>query len=299
MDLSVLQIFVEVVRRGSFAAVARDRNLDPSSISRAVASLEAELGSGLLQRTTRKLSLTAAGAAYFERIEPLLAEIQQANNVAADLAGQPQGVLRVTASTSFGQQCIVPLLPAFQARYPQLTVDLLLADAVVDLVTERVDLAIRLGLRPDSGPLVRQLRKTCYLICGSPGYLEACKPLEKPKDIECHNCLLFPLPGFRSRWQFRDGDGSTDEVAVRGRTIISNAISLRQCAIAGMGLALLADWLVEDDLKTGSLRQVLPDFEVTATDFSTAVWLVYPPQTYIPGKVRVFVEFLQISLGRV
>ncbi|MBW4443375.1 MAG: LysR family transcriptional regulator [Plectolyngbya sp. WJT66-NPBG17] len=132
MDLSVLQTFVEVVRQGSFAAVARDRQLDPSSISRAIAGLEEELGIRLFQRTTRQLSLTEAGSAYFERIEPLTEEMHQAIAIATDVSGQPKGTLRVTASISFGLKCIVPLLPKFASLYPDLTIDLLLNDVVGD-----------------------------------------------------------------------------------------------------------------------------------------------------------------------
>ncbi len=294
MDVSALQIYVEVVRQGSFAAVARTRNVDPSSISRAVAALETELGIRLLQRTTRKLALTEAGAQYFERLAPLLEELQQASDIATDISGQPKGTLRVTTSTSFGQQWVVPLLPEFQATYPHLTLDLLLTDTVVDFFAERIDLAIRLGLMRDSELIAERLRKTRYLVCASPSYLRQSETsLEHPGDIERHNCLLFPLAGFRSRWQFRNKTGDTCAVDVRGRTLISNASSLRQCAIAGMGLALLADWLVERDLHSGILVEVFPEFEVTATDFNTAVWLVYPSRAYIPRKVRVFVEFLR------
>ncbi|MEO0377829.1 MAG: LysR family transcriptional regulator, partial [Cyanobacteria bacterium P01_A01_bin.17] len=129
MDISVLRLFVEVMKQGSFAAVARDRNVDPSSVSRAISGLESELGVRLFQRTTRQLSSTEAGTTYFERMEPLLEELQQAIDVTTDVSRQPKGTLRVTASVSFGQHCIVPLLPKFQARYSDLTVDLLLTDA--------------------------------------------------------------------------------------------------------------------------------------------------------------------------
>lgn len=293
----MLQLFVDVMRQGSFAAVARDRNLDPSSVSRAIAGLEAELGIRLFQRTTRQLSPTEAGAAYFERIEPLVEEIQQAIAIATDISGQPKGTLRITTSTSFGKKCIVPLLPAFQAKYPDLAVDLLLTDAVVDLFAERIDIAIRLGLLSDSTLIAQQLMQTHYAVCASPQYLEHCEPLKKPSDLEHHNCLLFPLEGFRSRWIFRDRNGNQSEVLVQGRTTISNAIALQQCAIAGMGLALLPNWLIDEDLQTGSLINVFPDYEVTATDFSTAAWLVYPSRTYVPLKVRAFIDFLKHSIS--
>ncbi|NER51010.1 MAG: LysR family transcriptional regulator [Symploca sp. SIO1A3] len=296
MDLSVLQIFVEVIRQGSFAAVARERNIDPSSVSRTIAGLEKELGVRLFQRTTRRLSPTEAGTAYFERIEPLIEEMQQAINATIDISGKPKGTLRVTASVSFGQKCIVPLLPEFGAMYPELTVDLLLTDAVVDLLAERIDVAIRLGLLADSTLISQQLLRTYYRVCASPQYLQQCGYPQQPKDIQQHNCLLFPLPGFRSRWIFRNSKGITSEVPVQGRTIISNAIALEQCAIAGMGLTLLPNWLIDDDLEAGTLVDVFPSYEVTATDFSTAAWLLHPSRAYIPLKVRAFIEFLKNSM---
>lgn len=292
----MLQIFVEVMRQGSFAAVARDRNLDPSSVSRAIASLEEELGIRLFQRTTRQLSPTEAGTVYFERIESLVEEMQQAIDVAVDIVEQPKGILRVTASTSFGQKCLVPMLPNFQTRYPDLTVELLLTDTIVDLVAERVDLAVRLGLLADSTLIAQRLMQTHYSVCASPQYLQRCGQPQNPSDLENHNCLLFPLAGFRSRWIFKNSNGHTSEVAICGRTIISNAIALQHCAIAGMGLALLPNWLINDVLQTGALINVFPTHAVTATDFNTAAWLVYPSRAYIPLKVRVFIDFLKQAI---
>ncbi len=293
----MLQLFVEVMNQGSFAAVARDRNLDPSSVSRAISSLEAELGIRLFQRTTRQLSPTEAGTIYFERIEPLIEEMQQAIDVATDASGLPKGTLRVTASVSFGHKCIVPLLPQFESLYPDLTIDLLLTDAVVDLFAERMDVAIRLGLLADSTLIAQQLMRTHYSVCASPEYLRRLPPLKKPEDIESHSCLLFPLPGFRSKWIFKDRQRELSEVSVSGRTMISSAIALQHCAIAGMGLALLPNWLIEEDLRIGALIDVFPDYDVTATDFSTAAWLVYPSRAYVPLKVRAFIDFLKNSIS--
>lgn len=297
MDISVLQLFVEVVRQGNFATVARDRNLDPSSVSRAIAGLEEELGIRLFQRTTRKLSPTEAGMTYFERIEPLVEEMQQAIDIAADVSGQPKGTLRVTTSVSFGHQCIVPLLPEFAKLYPELTLDLLLTDNVVDFFTERIDIAIRLGILADSSLIAQQLMLTHYRVCASPAYLENSRPLEKPEDITHHNCLLFPLTGFRSRWIFKSTDGALSEVPVSGRTIISSGIALQHCAIAGMGIALLPNWLISEDLQTGRLIDIFPSYDVTATEFHTAAWLVYPSRAYVPLKVRVFMDFLKKSIN--
>jgi DNA-binding transcriptional LysR family regulator len=293
MELSVLQTFVNVVKQGSFAAVAREQNVDPSSVSRAIAGLEEELGIRLLQRTTRQLSPTEAGMAYYQRIEPLVEEMQQAIEVAVDISGKPKGTLRITASVSFGLKCIVPVLPDFRSMYSDLTVDLLLTDANVDLLTERIDLAIRLGLLADSTLIVQQLMQTHYCVCASPQYLRQWGHPKSPGEIEQHNCLLFPLSGFRSRWRFKNSNQEETEVFVQGNTIISNAIALQQCAIAGMGLALLPNWLINNDLRDGMLVNVFPDYAVTATEFSTAAWLVYPSRAYVPLKVRVLIDFLK------
>lgn len=297
MDIAVLQIFTDVIRQGSFAAVARDRNVDPSSISRAIANLEKQLGVRLLQRTTRQLSPTEAGIAYMERIQPLIEELQQATHRVADASGQPQGTLRVTASVSFGLKQIVPLLSDFRNLYPDLGVDLLLTDANLDLLAERIDVAVRLGILVDSSLIAQQLMPTHYAVCASPQYLKRRGQLAHPSDIAHHDCLLFPLAGFRSQWRFQDSQGQAFEIAVQGKIMISNAIALQHCAIASMGLALLPHWLIAADLAAGRLVQVLPDYAVTATEFNTAAWLVYPSRTYLPLKVQVFIQFLKEQMN--
>lgn len=297
MEISTLQIFVEVMRQGSFAAVARDRNVDPSSISRTIAGLEKELGIRLLQRTTRRLSPTEAGMAYFERVEPLVEEMQQAIAIATDVSGQPRGTLRVTASVSFGQRCLVPLLPQFRQRYPDLAIELLLTDAVVDLLAERIDVAIRLGLLADSSLIAQRLLPTHYRVCASPHYLAQFGHPATPSDIAHHECLRFPLAGFRARWRFQDQAGQSEEIPVTGRVVISNALALQQCAISGLGLALLPNWLIDAELQSGALIDVFPEHQVTATEFNTAAWLVLPSRAYLPLKVQAFLDFLKTSIS--
>jgi DNA-binding transcriptional LysR family regulator len=293
MNISVLQTFIEVMRQGSFAAVARERNVDPSSVSRAIALLEEELGVKLLQRTTRQISPTEAGITYFNRIEPLVEELEQARELVSDISNSPKGTLRVTASVSFGIQCIVPLLPKFEAQYPELTIELLLTDSVVDLLADRVDLAIRLGLLSDSTLIAQRLIKTHYAVCGSSEYLARQEKPIRPSELNQHNCLLFPLAGFRSRWLFKNRAGLIETIPVMGNTIISSAIALKQCALSGMGLALLPHWLIDPELQSGKLVKVLSEYEVTATDFNTSAWLVYPSRNYVPLKVRLFSDFLK------
>lgn len=293
MDITTLQLFVEVMRHGSFAAVARVHNLDPSSVSRTIAALEDELGVRLFQRTTRRLSPTEAGAIYFERVEPLIEEIRRANDAAAEVSRQPSGTLRATASVALGHRWLVPLLPQFRRMYPDLTIDLWVTDSMLDLVAERVDVALRLGPMTDSSLIAQPLMPTRYRICASPAYLQQQGRPRTPAAVSDHECLLFPMPGYRTRWLFRDGNGTITEVPVSGRVVISSALALQQTARDGLGLALLPSWLIAEDLQLGALIDVFPSYEISATDFNTAIWIVYPSRAYVPLKVRVFTDFLQ------
>lgn len=297
MDVESLRIFVEVIRRGSFATVARDRNLDPSSVSRVVAALEEELGTRLLQRSTRRMGLTEAGTLFFGRIEALIDELDHARDEALAVSAGPVGTLRLTVSVAFGHQCLLPLLPNFRALFPALKLELLLTDTYLDLVSERVDLAVRLGARLDTSLIGVKLFSTRYRVCVSPEYLAREQPLRVPEDMRHHKCLLFTLPEFRSRWLFRDTAGTVTEVPINGEVLISSALALRACALAGMGPTLLANWLIDDDIAQGRLIDPFPDYHVTATDFETAAWLLYPSRTYLPHKVRVMVDFLKQKLG--
>lgn len=269
MDIESLRIFVEVIRRGSFAAVARDRNLDPSSISRVVAALEDELGTRLLQRSTRRMGLTEAGSLFVGRIEALVNELDHARDEALAAGAGPVGTLRLTATVAFGHQCLLPLLPSFRALFPTLKLELLLTDAYLDLVSERVDLAIRLSARLDTSLIGVKLFDTRYRVCVSPEYL-ARHPLRMPEDLSNHQCILFTLPEFRLRWLFRDRTGRVTEVPIDGEVMISSA--------------------------QGRRIDPYPSYHVTATDFETAAWLLYPSRAYLPNKVRVMVEFLKQNL---
>lgn len=216
MDLTALETFIAVVRQGSFTAVARERDLDPSSVSRTIAGLEEELGVRLFQRTTRRLSLTEAGEIYLKQVEPLAEELAAAQEAARDIGAGPHGRLRLTTSESFGQNCVVPLLGKMSAALPELSVDLVLSDANLDLVAERLDLAIRLGPRMDGNLIGRKLFDTRYRVCASPDYLTKHGPIREPADLSNHASLLMPLRGFRSRWIFEDKEGAQQSVPVDG-----------------------------------------------------------------------------------
>ncbi len=295
MDLQALSVLVEVSQAGSFAEAARRRDTDPSSISRTIAALEDRLGFRLFQRTTRRLSLTEAGDAYVQRIAPLLEEAELAAEAARDVSRTPTGTLRITASVSYGQAVLVPLIPAFRRSYPDLGLDLMLSDATLDLVSDRVDLAVRLGTRPEIDAIATKLADTRYRVCASPEFLRRHGPIERPEDLSRVDCLRFPFVGFRSRWLFRRADRDILEVPVGGKVVASNAMALFQLAVAGGGPALLADWTVDDAIRRGDLVDVFPGYDVTATDFDTGVWLLYPSRAYLPMKVRVFIDFLRAA----
>lgn len=296
MDVESLRLFVEVARRGSFAAVARDRDADPSSVSRAVAALEVELGLRLFQRSTRRLALTEAGALYLARVEAVADEVERAREEALAVSTGPVGRLRLTASVAFGQRCLVPLVPEFRASFPALGVELLLTDANLDLVAERVDLAVRLGPPIEAEVVGTKLSDTRYRVCAAPAYLARAGSLRVPDDLREHRCLLFTLPEFRSRWLFRRG-GEVRAVPVSGDVIASSALALRDLALAGSGPALLADWLIGEDIGRGLLVDLFPRHQVTATSFDTAAWLLYPNRSFLPNKVRVAIDFLKRRLG--
>jgi DNA-binding transcriptional LysR family regulator len=297
MNLELLQLFSEVVDSGSFAAVARQRLLDPSSVSRMVATLEEELGIRLFQRTTRRLSLTESGAAYLARIQPLLEELQRAADEARQLSARPSGTLRLTASVTFGQLRLLPLLPEFRRRYPDVQLECHLTDTNLDLVSERIDLAIRLAPQVQGDLVVTKLHDTRYRVVASPGYLQLYGRPLSPEQLSEHACLQFLHPDCRSLWQFRRGNETVLSVPVDGAVVISSALALRECALLDMGPALLPDWLVAQALADGRLLDLFPEYDCASSSFNTHAWLLYPSRAYLPAKVRVMIDFLKEHLA--
>ena len=254
--------------------------------------LEAELGVRWLQRTTRAMVLTEAGEAYLARVLPLIDELARARDEATSLRTDPAGTLRLTASVAFGQECLVPLLSELRSTFPRLKFELLFTDTNLDLVAERIDLAIRLAPSFRADVVGVRLFPTRYRIVASPDYLAREGGIRTPDDLGVRPCLLMSLPGFRSRWLLRRG-AETWDVPVQGDVVMSSALPLRAAAVAGLGPALLADWLVRDDLAAGRLVDAMPDHEATATTFDTAAWLLYPSRDHLPRKVRSIMDFLR------
>lgn len=297
VSLADIACLADVAREGSFAAVARKRNVDPSAVSRTVASLEGKLGFRLFDRTTRRLNLTEAGSIYLERSQMLAEELEAARQEAGDAMTKPSGLIRVTASSAFGEHWLIPRLRTFMDEYRNIAVEAVLTDAVVDIATERIDLALRLAVRPEGDLVATKLIDTRYHVVASPEYLKREGPMDRPVDLKGRQCLLLTLPGYRSRWSFRR-DRSLEDVVVTGRLMTSSPAAIRRAALRGMGPALLADWMITDDLKNGKLLDLMPDWEATAAAFDTAAWILFPSRTYLPRKVRALVNHLKQSVER-
>ena len=302
MDTQHLRTFVEVVRQGSFAAAARRLDLATSQATRAVAAIESELGARLLHRTTRKVTLTQPGAAYYEQVSVLLEQLDAAAEDLRSSTAEVRGMVRLTASLALGQRLVMPLLPKLHALYPGLQLDLRFSDMNVDLIGQQVDIALRQGPAVDDSLVGARLARLRYRVCASPAYIERCGRPRVPADLVDCDCLRIALPGFQSEWTFRPlgGDAAqTEVVPVKGWMVASSALSLHQAALAGLGPVLLADWLQDEDIAAGRLVDLFPEYEATSTNFDSAVWLLYASREHLPRRVRVVVDFLRSELQAV
>ena len=294
MELYQIRCFIAVSRSGGFAAAAQQMEVAPSSVTRAVAKLETSLGLRLFNRTTRTVTLTEAGETFLARISPGLNEIDAAVDLARTGSTDLSGTLRVAASVSFGQSVIAPRLAAFNTAHPQLTVDLILSDTVSDIVADRIDIAVRHGALNDSSLIAQRLASVTYRLVASPDYLKRSPTITQPSDLRDHACLTYPYSAFRSSWLF-SRDGAEEEIDIQPVARISNAAALAACVKSGMGLALLADWLVDDDLAAGNLVQVLPAWSSmgVGTDMNPSLWIVTPSRSFVPTKTQEFAHFLR------
>jgi len=281
------------MQKGSFAAVARDRDADPSSISRTISNLENSLGIKLFQRNTRRLAPTEAGIVYYSRIKNTLETLEQAKNEITDIDNQAAGVLRVTVPTSFGVTHFATVLPEFLKMHPQLSIEVLMTNSTIDLLEERVDVALRLGCLEDSSLIAQKLFNISYVVCTTEKYLSSYGRPQLPEELVNHNCLIFPIPGYSRKWKFRDTQGQVEEIEITGQCSITNSLAIKQCVESDLGIALLPRWTIDRELADNSLINLFPNYDVTATDFDTAGWLIYPSKEYLSLKVRVFIDYMK------
>jgi DNA-binding transcriptional LysR family regulator len=292
MDLNRAAIFVRVVDESGFTAAARALRLPKSSVSRSVALLEEELGARLLQRSTRKLRLTEAGQAFYERASRGLAGVQEAASAVADLQGLLRGPIKITAPADAGVWLLAPLVARFVADHPAVHIELALTGRMVDLVAEGFDFALRAGQLADSRLVARRLRAAALGLYASPAYLKQRGTPAKVAELVDHDCVMFRSERGRARWTLAGPDGP-ETLDVRGPIGADDFTFLQRMVAAGAGIGLLPGFLCQAGVEHGDLVRVLPAYALAAADFH----LVYPSARYLPHRAAVFRDFLVDELG--
>ncbi len=289
--LQAMELFTSAVREGSFSAAGRRAGLSPASVSRQVAALETSLGVQLLNRSSRTLTLTEAGREYLARLEPILQDIADAEAAAAALQTTPRGTLRVHSRLMFGMRVVAPMIPAFQARYPELRVELRLTEHPARMAEDEVDIDLRLSPSADAALMQRRLLRCERLLVASPDYLSRMPDVASPRDLLVHHCLPYWQGPEDVVWRFLD-QGRLEEVTIPARFTSNNGEVLREMALAGHGITLLDDYTLREDLAAGRLKRLLPGLRVTNTGFDLGVYAVFRPSGLMPAKTRVFLDFL-------
>ena len=291
MDLDESAVFVKVVQAGSFSAAARQLGLPTSTVSTRVARLERRLGVTLLQRTTRRLSLTELGELYFRHAAAGLGHMLEAEAAVTASLGEPKGRLRVTAPADFGDTILVCLLERLRKSHPQIDVDLLLTDSYLNLVAEGVDVAIRAGELRDSTLIAKRVGVACWALFACPEYLDVAPSLASPRGLRRHRCLQFTSFG-KSQWTLSNRLESVT-VPMEGNLIVNDLGVIRLMTLHGQGIALLPTYICREDVEAGRLVRVLPKWQARADP----VHLVYPRQRFVPPKLRAFLDTAASELG--
>lgn len=291
--LDGIAAFAVVVETGSFTAAARQLKLSKSAVSAHVQRLEERLGVQLLHRTTRRVATTEAGARYHQFCARILAEAEAAEQAAGALHREPRGTLRISAPDTFGWMHVAPAIPPFLASYPDISIDLTLEERHVNLVDERLDLAIRIGALPDSPLIVRRLAPSRTLLCAAPGYLAQRGAPATPQDLGAHACLCFPPLWRDGRWHLTGRQGEL-RIAVTPVLVTNSGEVLRSAAVEGAGIAILPTWAIADELARGALVAVLRGWAPPAS----TIHAVYPEHRRMSAKVRAFVDHLRRHIGR-
>lgn len=286
-DLNAAQLFVHVVQQGSFTAAARTLGLPKSTLSRKIAELEQRLGARLLQRTTRKLSLTDLGAAYHERAQRAVRELIEAESLVSDSQTTPRGILRVTAPPDLGSAFLAWTMPEFSRAYPDVSVVLDLSGRTVDLIAEGFDVALRAGSLRDSSLIAKPVFSGTLALYASPEYLDAHGRPERPEQLVDHDCVAYGTSS-ETHWELTSAAGKI-RIPIRPRVVIQDYGYLRLTVVAGAGIALLPDFLVGPEVHRGRLEQVLPDYSHSIDN----IYVVYPTRTFLPAKTRAFIDFVE------
>lgn len=288
-DPSHLHLFTCVVEEGSFSAAARTLGVTPSSVSRQISALEAELGVRLFNRTTRTQSLTEAGEIYFRHARRIVSDIEEAQSAVRRLADTPSGSLHVTVEADLAITFISPILTDFLKRYPDVQVRLSMTTEVVDLVHSGIDLAIRVGHLSDSSLIARKISSSRSVLCASPEYLSSRGCPAHPRELSEHECVSFWVQSGRTHWKFQGTEGELN-IPISGRVNANSLIFLRAAAVDGLGIAMIPTWMIQDELKKGHLVAILEDYPLDPP--STPINAVFAHNRHLAPKVRAFIDFL-------
>ena len=295
LDLEAARIFTLVVQNQSFSQTARKLGVSAPVISKQVARLEKALDARLLQRTTRRLGLTEAGTAFYTHCVRMLEEADAAERAVGRLHDAPRGTLRVSATVAFGSLRIAPLIPGFLALYPEVSVELLCDDRVVDLVDGGYDLALRLTTRPGDLLVARALTEVRQMLCAAPAYLERHGTPQQPEDLAQHNCLRYIRGegGGDTQWAFVR-EGRSLAIPVTGSFSTNSIDALRRAALAGLGVILGSSYRLEPDIRAGRLVEILAPF---LPEQEARIYAVYPSNRHLSPKIRVFIDYLVETLA--
>ena len=286
--LPLVQTFVRVVEAGSFTAVARERNTSQPTISRQIAALEEHLDCRLFQRTTRALTLTDDGRVFYEHARRAIEVFQEAETSVGRRQGKPTGTLRLATAVVFGRLHIVPRLPRFLERFPDVKIDLAMSDGFSDLIEEGIDLAIRVGELTEPSLIARRVGTTRRVIVATPGYLAKHGDPKTPSDLSAHNCVIYSRLATGANWTFLGPDGPI-VAPVDGRFHVNSTEGLRAAVLQGIGIGNAPIWhFVDGEIENGKLKILLNDFEPKAQP----IHAVYPSRRFLSLKVRAFVDYL-------
>jgi DNA-binding transcriptional LysR family regulator len=287
--LTSMGVFARVSQAGSFAKAAAELGLSRAMVTKHIAHLEACLGARLLNRTTRSLSHTEAGAAYRERCMEILADIEEAETAITQLNSEPKGLLRMTAPPAFGISHLAPAVADFLHSYREVSINITLSDRQVDLAEEGLDLAIRIGKLPDSNMIAKTLASSRLVVCAAPSYFAEHGIPQHPRELKHHNCLRFTYWEIQHDWQFSSTAEGPLPMRVDGRLESNLGDFLRVIAISGLGIVLQPSYIVGEDIKAGRLQPILLDFEPAPLEIKA----VYLHRKHLSAKVRTFVDFLK------
>ncbi|MCF4995181.1 LysR family transcriptional regulator [Pseudomonas syringae] len=290
--LAAMETFVYVVETGSFSAAARRLNIGQPAVSKTIAQLESRLGVRLLLRSTRGLTPTEAGLAFFERAKRALEEADEADEAARGAASGLSGNLRISAAVTFGRMHIVPHLGAFLDQHPNLNIDLMLDDRNINLVEEGIDVALRMGALTDSGLTARKIADCRRVVLGTPAYFARHGEPACPAELSKHQAIVYSLGGGMT-WQFSK-NGDQQPVILGGRLRVSAAEGLREAVLAHQGLSIASRWMFAPELESGAVKEVMTDWALSDID----LWAVFPTGRMASAKARAFVEYVQELLAR-